>query len=176
MTPYSVLIDQQNAIGWDHFLCGKLSKEWDILQYHYARRYSLVKLSEGWVLKLIRLMVTLCYTPWDKRNTCSHGHDSSSSRMQLQHDQAHRAICCLYLLQDKVLAWDQHLFWNTADEHLTQSTIQLCSWIQHNKKLILHTSCAHRHGSTQAQHTPYPAVSSSAKFKSVLNLGMSGVL
>jgi hypothetical protein len=59
--------------------------------------------------------------------------------MQIQRDQAHWEIRCLYLLWDKVLAQDQQIFLNTVDEHVTQPTQQLRSWIQHNKKLILHS-------------------------------------
>jgi hypothetical protein len=43
------LIEQQNAIGWDHFIQGKLTKEWIHHQYQYAMRYGLLKpLWESW--------------------------------------------------------------------------------------------------------------------------------
>jgi hypothetical protein len=77
-------------------------------------------------------------TLWESQNLYRHGHDSAT-RAQMQLDQAHREIRCLYLLQDKVLPSDRSLFQNTVEEHLTQSTAQLKSWIQHNKKLICHS-------------------------------------
>jgi hypothetical protein len=135
-TPYSDLIDQQIAIGWDHFW--KLSTEWENLQQQYARRYGLMKQSEGWVIRIIRLMAQSCHTLWESRNSCRHGNDSAT-RAQIQSEQAHREIRCLYLLQDKVLPSDRSLYQNTVDKHLTQSTAQLRAWIQHNKKLICHS-------------------------------------
>jgi hypothetical protein len=36
-SPYVRLRISQDAIGWDHFLRGKLSKQWTSLQYKYAR-------------------------------------------------------------------------------------------------------------------------------------------
>jgi hypothetical protein len=32
-SPYEALITKQNKIGWDHFVCGKLTKEWRLVQY-----------------------------------------------------------------------------------------------------------------------------------------------
>ena len=55
-TPYRELIQQQTAIGWDHFIRGKISPEWNSLQYYYAKRTGHLKPSEGWTLKLVKLM------------------------------------------------------------------------------------------------------------------------
>jgi hypothetical protein len=137
-TSYADLIEQQNAIGWDHFLGGKVSTDWEMIQQQYARRYGLVKKSEGWLVRLIRLMAQSCHTLWESRNSCRHG-GNSATRAQIQSDQVHREIQCLYLLGDKVLSTDRPLFMNTVEEHLTQSTAQLRAWIQHNKKLICHS-------------------------------------
>jgi hypothetical protein len=55
-TPYNDVIIQQNAIGWDHFIRGKVSKERSQVQYLHAKRYGMVKQSEGWMLGSIKLM------------------------------------------------------------------------------------------------------------------------
>ena len=47
------LITSQNAIGWDHFLRGKLSKEWSQAQYRYAKRFNLMDVSKNWIVTLL---------------------------------------------------------------------------------------------------------------------------
>jgi hypothetical protein len=137
-TPYQSLIDQQNAIGWDHFLRGKLSAEWSTLQYFYARRYGMLKPSEGWLVLLIRLMATSSYTLWDSRNQSRHGSDAAT-KAQLLKEQTQREIQCLYLLRDQVLIQDQSLFRTTVQQHLEESVTQQRSWLTHYKKLIVHS-------------------------------------
>jgi hypothetical protein len=83
-------------------------------------------------------MAQSCHTLWQSRNTCRHGHDLASSA-QIQAEQAHREIRFLYTLRDKVQQPDRQLFQITVEERLAQPTLQLRSWIQHNKKLICHS-------------------------------------
>jgi exonuclease III len=137
-TPYYDLIEQQNSIGWDHFIRGKLTKEWDSVQYRYSARYGLKKVSEGWTLTLIKLLANSSFQLWEIRNQCRHGHDDAT-KQQIIHDQVHREIRCLYILRPQTLDQDRPLFCSTVDEHLSQTTPQLQSWILHNRKLILHS-------------------------------------
>jgi hypothetical protein len=55
-SPYKALITKQNKIRWDHFVRGKLTKEWRLVQYQFAKRYGLVKESKGWTVDLIKMM------------------------------------------------------------------------------------------------------------------------
>jgi hypothetical protein len=137
-TPYNDVITQQNAIGWDHFIRGKVSKEWQQVQYQYAKRYGMLKQSEGCMLGLIKLMANLSFQLWELRNKCRHGHDHASKQQSL-YEQAHREIRCLYQLKSLVLPQDHDLFRHSVDEHLTETVSQLRSWIVHNRKLILHS-------------------------------------
>ena len=57
-TAYNNVIRGQSLIGWDHFFRGKLHKDWGIIQYYHAKRFNLRKESEGWILRLLRLMST----------------------------------------------------------------------------------------------------------------------
>jgi hypothetical protein len=124
-SPYKTLIDQQNAIGWDHFLRGKLSA-------------GMIKQSEGWKVLLIRLMATSSYTLWDSRNQSRHGSDAAT-KAQLLKEQTQRELQCLYLLRDQVLIQDQLIFCPTIQQHLEESVPQQCSWLTHYKKLIVHS-------------------------------------
>jgi zinc-binding in reverse transcriptase/Endonuclease/Exonuclease/phosphatase family len=137
-TPYKSLIDQQNAIGWDHFLRGKLSTEWSKSQYFYARRYNMLKQSEGWMYSLIRLLATSSYTLWDSRNQSRHGTDAQT-KAQLLQAQTNRELHCLYLLRDQVLVQDRKIFRATLHQHLDESLQQQRTWITHYKKLIVHS-------------------------------------
>jgi hypothetical protein len=138
LTPYVEVIDQQNAIGWDHFVRGKLSTEWKRVQYIHAKRYGMKKQSEGWVCSLIKLMANMSFQLWELRNKCRHGHDEAT-RQQSVHEQTQREIRCLYLLKPHTLLQDQGLFRATVKEHLTEKAHQLRTWIVHNKKLILYS-------------------------------------
>jgi hypothetical protein len=137
-SPYKDVITKQNAIGWDHFIRGKASKEWQQVQYQYAKRYRMTKQSEGWMLGLIKLMANASFQLWELRNQCRHGHDNTT-RQQSMHEQAHRKIQCLYQLKPLTLPQDLNLFRHSVDEHLTETVPQLRTWIIHNKKLILHS-------------------------------------
>jgi hypothetical protein len=137
-TPYCAVIDQQNSIGWDHFIRGKLSKEWQKVQYVHAKRYGMTKQSEGWVLDLIKLMANSSFQLWELRNQCRHGHDDAT-RQQSMYEQVHREIRCLYLMKPQTLPQDQGLFRATVEDHLAETVPQLRTWIIHNKKLILHS-------------------------------------
>jgi hypothetical protein len=90
-TPYSDLIDQPNSIGWDHFIRGKLTKEWDAVQYRHAKRYGLAKVSEDWILTLIKLLANSSFQLWEIHNQCRHGHDDAT-KQQIIHDQVHHEI------------------------------------------------------------------------------------
>ena len=60
----NVLIDQQTAIGWDHFLRGKLSKEWGPAQYRYARHFNHIDASKNWQVCLIRMLANASFKVW----------------------------------------------------------------------------------------------------------------
>jgi hypothetical protein len=138
MSPYKALITKQNQIGWDHFVCGKLTKEWRLDQYHFAKRYGVVKQSKGWTVDLVKIMVNLSFQLWELRNTCRHGHDDASKQQSI-YGQTHREVRCLYLLQPMVLQQVCTIFRDTVEEHLLAAVPQLRSWIVHNRKLIQHS-------------------------------------
>jgi hypothetical protein len=136
--PYLDLIAQQNTIGWDHFVRGKLSREWSELQFIYASRYNLLKASEGWTIRMIRLMATSSFRLWEIRNGCRHGYDEAT-KAKAKLDQAHREVRALYSFRGQVLPQDLRLFPPSLEDQLQLPVTQLRSWITHNRKLILHS-------------------------------------
>ena len=133
------LIDQQTAIGWDHFIRGKLSQEWGHAQYRYAKRYNLVDASKNWQIKLIRLLANASFKVWQIRNGGKHGIDKATKQQALQ-DQAHRELRSLYALQNSVMHQDTHYFQTSLETHQKESTARIRTWIIHHKKLILYSA------------------------------------
>jgi hypothetical protein len=137
-SPYEALITKQNKIGWDHFVRGNLTKEWRLVQYQFAKRYGMVKQSEGWTVDLVKMMANSSLQLWEIRNTCRHGHDDASKQQSI-YEQTHREVRCLYLLQPMVLQQDRVLFQDMVEEHLLSAVPQLQSWIVHTRRLIQHS-------------------------------------
>jgi hypothetical protein len=134
-SPYDELIDEQNAIGWEHFIRGKVSAQWNELQYRHTKRYNLQTDAEGWLGKLVKLMANSSFRLWELRNGCRHGTDDAT-KQQAKKDQAHRELRCLYLQRENVLPQDTKLFRETVDIHLLDTTSQIRDWILHNRRLI----------------------------------------
>jgi hypothetical protein len=137
--PYTRLITQQGLIGWDHLIRGKISKEWGVRQYAYARRYNLLDKSKQWQTALVRFLAHSSQRLWQICNGCRHGIDAAT-QAQVAQEQTHREVCCLYHLQGVVLIQDRHLFRDTVKLHLTESPAQLRMWLTHNAKLIAHSA------------------------------------
>ena len=133
--PYTNLRQTQDAIGWDHFLRGKLARGWTHLQYVYASKHSLLDASKHWHTWLIRYMATQSFQIWDSRNKARHGSDSTSSTKS-ELAQVHRDITALYELRDQVLPQDRDLFCASLDVHLTRPLAALRGWLAINRDLI----------------------------------------
>ena len=103
--PYIQLRRQQDTIGWDHFIRGKLSPHWALLQDQYATRHPYHPSSKEWQSSLIRYMANQSYSLWLLHNKAQHGTDAPSRHRKLL-TQAHNAIHALYKLREQVLAQD----------------------------------------------------------------------
>jgi hypothetical protein len=133
--PYLHLIQSQSAIGWDHFLRGKFSSEWEHIQHFYAKRYNLLSESERWLPNLTRLLATTCFSLWELRNTCRHGHDHVT-RHNASVIQATRDLTAMYSQRELVLLQDQPLFFPTLESHLKEPLANIRQWLHVNKPLI----------------------------------------
>ena len=133
-TPYADLIKQQSLIGWGHFLWGKLSTEWNVLQHTFAFHYNLLVESKGWTTSLIQLLASESFCLWELRNGCCHGKDASS-RAFASAELAKCQLTALYSLKDQMLPQDCVIFRDSLTTHLADSTPQIHCWITHNSKL-----------------------------------------
>jgi hypothetical protein len=149
---YHNLISLQESIGWGHFLCGKISKEWSNLQQDYVSRNSpstkfdkdkwlrlIIKPlimdclglwtlrneerhKEKWLRLIIKPLIMDCLDLWTLRNKERHGIDSASKQSKLA-SQAHRDLRAIYLLSEEVLASDRDLFSKPLDAFFSTTPI-----------------------------------------------------
>jgi hypothetical protein len=135
-SPYVCLRISQDAIGWDHFLRGKLSKQWTALQYKYASRHGFLQESRHWTTWLIHYLAHRSFSIWDTPNKSRHGHDHATTT-QAKTIQVHRDITVMYHLRDSVLPADRDLFCSSLDTHLARPLSTLKGRLAINKDLIL---------------------------------------
>ena len=157
---YILLRQAQDAIGWDHFLRGKMSMDWSRLQYKYAARHNFLKESKNWQHWLLTYMTSQSYTLWCARNRKRHGSDGRSQR-RTQLDQTKRDVSALYELKDMVLPRDRDLFSASLEIHLLQPLDHLRNWLSINKELIqssARTASAQMRAKTKDIHTYFPTL------------------
>lgn len=135
---YLPLIEQQNLIGWDQLMRGKMGKLWGPKQHAFAKRYDLTEVSKRWQNRLVRLFANASFRLWEIRNGCRHGIDAATKQLA-QQEQAHRELRILYTFRTQVLQQDRGLFQETIEAHLSETTSQIRTWITHNRKLLLHS-------------------------------------
>ncbi len=147
--PYYGLIRHQEAIGWDHFLRGKLSHHWTLLQQDFVWRTNPTKKfdSEAWLRLIIRPNFTACQDLWTTRNDERHGKDATT-KTSLQAVQVERDLRALYAVQDGGIAADRDLFRDTVEEHLTDEIYTIRQWVLSHKSTIQQSRRESRRRST----------------------------
>jgi hypothetical protein len=135
--PYYSLIRHQEAIGWDHFLRGKLSHLWTLLQQDFVWRTNQNKKfdSKAWLRLIIRPNFTACQDLWSTRNNERNGKDAKTKK-SLNAAQVERNLRALYAVRDEVLAADWDLFRDTIEEHLTNEIYTIRQWVLSHKSTI----------------------------------------
>jgi hypothetical protein len=137
---YINLIQLQDTIGWDHFLRGKLSKEWASLQQDYIYRTKPNSKFDRakWLRQIIKPLILNCHDLWTLRNEERHGHDSASKQQKLA-EQVRRDLRAIYSLEDEVLASDRDLFSTPLDDFLAEPTYSIQCWLRSHKPIIYHS-------------------------------------
>ena len=70
--PTEKALKEQNEIGWDHFMLGRISQQWKTLQEKYYKRLNLRKTGDTWARELIKEIWSLHWTIWNQRNETLH--------------------------------------------------------------------------------------------------------
>ena len=71
--PVTKAIRDQKEIGWDHFMLGRISLIWSVLQGKYYKRLHLRTTGEKWAELLIQEIWRIHCAIWNQRNEILHG-------------------------------------------------------------------------------------------------------
>ena len=84
-------VEEQDQIGWDWTLQGKLSLLWQQLQHQWLQEVGSQKSAERWVADLSSYLLALTHTLWTTHSGIIHEHDEDGLLMEEGH-QLHQAI------------------------------------------------------------------------------------
>ena len=121
---------EQAAIGWNHFLYGRISKKWK--KTTFAPAYN--KAPDTWAKYLVILVLNLGRSMWQQRNNFYHGNDGSISR--LEEEKTHKIIHQVYdNIAPTCLPEHKWMFEKTLEEQLqTQYALQI-AWLDGVRRL-----------------------------------------
>ena len=78
-----VAMDSQTEIGWDNFMCGRISTLWKKTVKSPSQEWD----PDRWATKVTRAGFQVITSLWKQRNTLVHGNDGEMSKLELQRTQ-----------------------------------------------------------------------------------------
>ena len=143
------VVQEQNCIGWDHFMLGRISTRWSRLQdYHYKRIHSR-RTGERWATNLIMKIWEVHWSMWQHRNECLHDTGNNeilgSNTMEKEILRELKKGCALLQPTEK------YLFSITKTEVREWSAIRKQKWLR--TICAARYSSSIRHQSTQQSRT-----------------------
>ena len=122
---------EQESIGWDHFLLGRLSGKW--LEIEFRETYN--KKPETWAQDLICQLLQMGVELWKYRNQLIHGNDNEISLIQA--DTTQRLVDHLYnTLQGMENRDSQWLFTRPEDNSIFTLYSQQIAWLDGIKRIF----------------------------------------
>jgi hypothetical protein len=79
-------VNAQDALGWQTFLEGGLSFDWQFAQQHYFKSLRSMKSGRWWVYALIRKLWTVAWDQWQHRYSTLHERDSTKPHPLIKQD------------------------------------------------------------------------------------------
>jgi hypothetical protein len=141
---------EQDQLGWDQFLCGRLSKKWQQIQDNYLTAYkrpkSRMHYGTLWVKHWIHFYWHESWTLWTIRNEDRHGKDAES-KLHRSYLQFRAQTEALYEQREQCVPSHRNiLFYPSLQEHLHKEDTpqRLQSWIQLNEGAITASVSQHR--------------------------------
>jgi hypothetical protein len=131
---------QQQAIGWQHFLKGRIATSIiDYQEQYYRAREHPTDTGQAWAKKLIQQLWGHFFDIWKFR--CDERHRLDTSKVSKQH--AHRVhgrvrACYASLPNIPMTIRSLHYFTKPVDAQLDNSTRRLEEWLAHTEPLIQH--------------------------------------
>jgi len=123
----------QTRIGWDHFLRGRVSKQWDEAHHHHWRESGT---GRDLGAHLVDMIWRFSLTIWHSRNASIHGHDDTENK-EKQAKRIDEKITIAYNNKDLITdeADTAVLFGKPLPERLQQTLDSKTSWY------LLYDSC-----------------------------------
>ncbi len=139
---YLKAAQEQQSIGWDCFLQGYLSSQWQLhLPATAANR-------NRWTVTVIKFLWTEFLTIWKARNANKHGYDQRTRQItQLQI--AEQKLRSLYSARNQVQPRLRRIFHKKVEDHLQQPLHRLQYWIATYEPIIKTSIRAHQTTSIQ---------------------------
>jgi hypothetical protein len=142
------LITQQDELGWEMFLKGTITKEWQTVQATYYLFIHSRKSTLRWASALIRKVWTVAWDQWEHRNGIIHGKAKEvsieeSERIKLTIRQEFSTGRC------QLPKADAYLFLGTVDKILRRKVPQLWTWLEQ-----VETARARQHSRIQTTWPP----------------------
>ena len=127
---YQRLLHEQQQIGWSHIFQGRMTLQWAYTQQDHLNGLPPIKGHDGhhWTRSIIGEIFKHWNDLWDSRNGDRHGKDTTT-KAQVMKTQAHVELDAAYLLRDKVLHRDRHLFHADIATHRALPTRVVRQWL-----------------------------------------------
>jgi hypothetical protein len=124
-------IDDQNEIGWDNFIRGRLSNRWESIQ---SQRYTATKAKEKhrdptiWATSLITTMWEGLIKTWESRNEDQHGRDETTKASK-ERASLKRRLATIYELQPQLESEDRRFFKLHEEEWDERTNKEMIEWL-----------------------------------------------
>jgi hypothetical protein len=122
---------EQDLIGWDNTLEGKLSQHWRRLQDDHYRDTGSKRYGKRWATYVVQELLALTHTQWTTRNKILHSVDEQGMPI-LEGAELNAAVTTAYqTTQDILLATDRHLLTDrTLEQLLRRPPTEKETWLQ----------------------------------------------
>ena len=123
---------EQEQLGWEQALRGRLSKKWGEAQHsYYNERYETSHMTgEAWTTKVITALWEYALAIWKERNEAYHGADEHESRLKRSDDLNDLIVRSYSLDQYHPAVAYTHLFKKSLEDILKTSDESRRSWLR----------------------------------------------
>ena len=125
---------------WWQLFNGHISTQWLRHQHKYLKQNDkLGKYRSGslWSVQTISAIWDQWYILWEARNGAQHGVDATTKNTR-QREVAEAELRSLYVRKPEMMLEDRDLLFDTAEEHLRESTTSsLRNWLNNHRQLLI---------------------------------------
>ena len=172
-----VLIQEQQLIGWDQFLMGRISKRWLRIHHQQLKQrkltITLFNSGIGWSSQLITIIWSHIHSVWIARNLARHGKDQEEQKVK-RRQQCIAEIKCYYEYKSShqlLLSPDMNtMFYPSLHHHLQSEPElhQLQTWLCTYREVIETSRVDHKEASLLVRESCPNSTPTSSPSKSTI--------